>query len=134
MAGKPVQLDLSGEVEKAEQDARDCNQSAATWAARFRPGRLDRPWDTAGGTKKGDRVPGLALPRPTLQPDRAELHLAGQRPRLAPRMPGQEPFNGRCRRLRLLAAHRACEARQQGREPSDAPGRHQREEAAGSEP
>jgi hypothetical protein len=118
MAEKMVQLDLFGEVEKAEQDARDRAQAAAAWAARFERADWIAPWDTAGGMKKGDRVLGWRCPDPDCGQIEPNATLLANDHGWDPRMPGQEPFDGRCHRLRLLAAHRAYDASQQGTEPS----------------
>jgi hypothetical protein len=127
MAEKPVQLDLFGEVEKAEQDARDRAQAAAAWAARFERADWIAPWDTAGGLKKGDRVLGWRCPDPACGQIEPNATLLANDHGWDPQVPGREPSDGCCHRLRLLAAHRAYEARQQGKEPSDAHRRHQRE-------
>lgn len=101
-----VQLDLFGVV-AARLDAR------ADWEARFERADWVAPWDTAAGfrpgdppLKKGERapVPGWRCPDPECGQVEPTAYLLGLEHGWDPEVPGHEPFDGRCHRLRRLAA------------------------------
>lgn len=100
-----IQLDLFGEVEKAEQDARDREQERADWLARFERADWIAPWDTAGGMKKGESALGWRCPDPECRDIELSSYLLVIEHGWDPYEPGHEPFDGRCHRLRLLRSH-----------------------------
>lgn len=100
-----IQLDLFGEVEKAEQDARDREQERAGWLARFERADWIAPWDCADGTPKGGRVPGWRCPDPECGEIEPSSYLLIIEHGWDPYTPGEEPFDGRCHKLRLLRSH-----------------------------
>lgn len=112
MPSAAVQLDLFGEVEKAEQAARDREQARADWLARFERADWIAPWDTASGTPKGARVPGWRCPDPEcgeIEPGETAYHLEINHG-WNPHIPGREPFDGRCHKVRMRQAREAREA------------------------
>lgn len=109
--GSAVQLDLFGEVEKAEQAARDRAQARADWQARFERADWVASYDTAGGMKKGSRTPGWRCPDPEcgeIEPNSYHLSISHG---WDPEVPGREPFDGRCQKLRLLRAQAEADAK-----------------------
>lgn len=108
-----VQLDLFGEVEQAEQAARDRDQARTEWLARFERADWVAPWDTAGGMKKGESLLGWRCPDPECsQVEVNEYHLMIEHG-WDVHTPGSAPFDGRCHRLRLLASHAHADAKRQ---------------------
>jgi hypothetical protein len=108
-APAPGQYDLFGEIEQAEREAAERKTAAqsarAEWAARFERVDWVAPYDTASGMKKGDRTPGWRCPDPECgQVEPNTFHLSINHG-WDPDVPGHEPYDGRCRRLRLLANH-----------------------------
>lgn len=102
-----VQLDLFGEIEAAER-------TRADWLARFEQADWIAPWDTAGGMKKGDSKPGWRCPDPECGKVEPNSTLLANDHGWDPHRPGYEPFDGRCHRLRLLAAHARADAKAAG--------------------
>ena len=98
-----VQLDLFGEVE-ARLDA------CAAWLARFERADWVAPWDTAGGMKKGDSTPGWRCPDPECREIVINSYHLWIDHGWNPDIPGQEPFDGRCHKLRLLATQAQYDA------------------------
>jgi hypothetical protein len=111
-----VQLDLFGEVEEAER-ARELAASErvnarAAWQARFERADWIAPYDTATGTPKGARVPGWRCPDPEcgeIEPGPTGFVLSINHG-FDPDVPGREPYDGRCRKVRRRHAALAQES------------------------
>lgn len=109
-----VQLDLFGEVEKTERAADDREAARAAWKARFERADWIAPWDTASGTPKGGRVPGWRCPDPEcgeIEPGPTGYLLRSNHG-WDPDVPGEEPFDGRCHKVRLRRNQAAAEKRE----------------------
>jgi hypothetical protein len=93
-------------------------QARAEWAARFEQADWVAPWDTVGGMKKGDRVPGWVCPScAEIEVNTFALSINHG---YDPAVPGRAPYTGwgtPCHKQRLLAAHAAYEARQAASAP-----------------
>ena len=103
-----TQLDLFGVVEQAEREASQRQDARAAWRARFERADWIAPYDTAGGTPKGGRVPGWRCPDPEcgeVEPGPTGFLLALNHG-FDPDVPGHEPWDGRCYKVKLLARHR----------------------------
>jgi len=111
MAG--TQLDLFGEVEKAEQDAIGREQARVDWRARFERADWVAPYDTQGGMRKGDSKLGWRCPDPACREVEPNSFLLNINHGWDPDVPGHEPWDGRCQKLRLLRS----QARAAGRLP-----------------
>lgn len=111
-----TQLDLFGQVEAAEREASQrreqaqreaagCRAAADAWRARFERADWIAPYDTAGGMLKGERKPGWRCPDPDCGEIEPNSFLLSINHGFDPDVPGRQPWNGRCTRLKLLAAH-----------------------------
>ena len=98
-----VQLDLFGEVERAED-------TKTAWLARFDRPDWVAPWDTAGGMRKGDRKPGWRCPDPDCGDIEPNSYLLYANHGWDPYRPGAEPFDGRCTAVKLREAHALYDA------------------------
>lgn len=101
----PVQLDLFGEVEKAEREAEERRRARAAWEARFERADWIAPHDTAAGPrpgdpplKKGERspVPGWRCPDPECGEVEPNAYHLGIGHGFDPNVPGWQPWHGRC--------------------------------------
>jgi hypothetical protein len=97
-----VQLDLFGKVEQADKHA----QARADWAAHFERADWVAPYDTAGGTPKGTVLNGWRCPDPDCGQIEPNAFVLSINHGWDPDVPGREPFDGRCSKLRLLEAQR----------------------------
>lgn len=101
-----VQLDLFGEVEKTEHEASERADTLVAWRARFERADWIAPYDTAGGTPKGGHVPGWRCPDPEcgeIEPGPTGFLLSINHG-FDPDVPGWQPWDGRCRKVRRRAA------------------------------
>lgn len=106
MSGQGVALDLFGQVEEAEREAAERAAAGAAWLARFERAEWIAPYDTAGGTPKGTRVPAWRCPDPEcgeVEPGPSGFLLSINHG-FDPDVPGWEPYDGRCRKVRRRAA------------------------------
>jgi hypothetical protein len=104
-----VQLDLFGEADQAEQAASKDAQVRADWTARFERADWIAPYDTAGGTPKGTVLSGWRCPDPDCAEVEVNSFVLSINHGFDPDVPGWEPFDGRCAKLRRLEAQRQHE-------------------------
>lgn len=124
-----AQLDLFGEVEAAESLAEQRRRERAEWAARFERADWVAPYDTQGGTKKGQSCPGWRCPDPDCGEIEPNAFLLSINHGFDPGVPGRQAWNGLCtsrraaerRAAQLITVHCfTCPHVERGATPQDA--------------
>jgi hypothetical protein len=98
-----TQLDLFGDVERAEAERDRKAEQRRAWYASFERADWIAPYDCQDGTKAGEAISGWRCPDPDcgeVEPSAFSLSINHG---FDPTVPGRQTWDGRCIKLQLLA-------------------------------